>query len=77
MELETLTLPLQETDGVMKPKWGPTASFSKEKRDIGVVHAYGIGPAGYQSSWGMAENVGQLCVVSSSAVWRLQHRRCC
>jgi D-amino-acid oxidase len=28
--------------------------------EFGVVHAYGIGPAGYQSSWGMAENVGDL-----------------
>lgn len=24
---------------------------------VSVVHAYGIGPAGYQSSWGMAEEV--------------------
>ncbi|KAL7413857.1 FAD dependent oxidoreductase [Mrakia frigida] len=30
------------------------------ERTVGVVHAYGIGPAGYQASWGMAENVGDL-----------------
>lgn len=97
MELERLALPLRETDGVLKPKWGPAASLSNEKRDIGVVHAYGtsfsllsclktaaalspssrtvaeanlpsssshegIGPAGMQSSWGMADSAAQLSV---------------
>ena len=32
----------------------------ERERKVGVVHAYGIGPAGYQCSWGMAENVGDL-----------------
>lgn len=41
MELERLALPLKETDGVLKPKWGPAASLSTERRVIGVVHAYG------------------------------------
>lgn len=30
------------------------------KQMVETVHAYGIGPAGYQSSWGMAENVADL-----------------
>lgn len=38
---------------VMKTKKG-------KGKEVGVVHAYGIGPAGYQASWGMAENVGDL-----------------
>lgn len=35
-------------------------------RKIGFVHAYGIGPAGYQASWGMAGDavklVGEACL---------------
>ncbi|KAL7409162.1 FAD dependent oxidoreductase [Mrakia frigida] len=42
-----------ELEVVKVKKGGP-------ERKVGVVHAYGIGPAGYQSSWGMAENVGDL-----------------
>ncbi len=30
-----------------------------EERSVPVVHAYGIGPAGYQSSWGVAHEVAQ------------------
>lgn len=29
-------------------------------RKVGVVHAYGIGPAGYQASLGIAKEVGEL-----------------
>lgn len=31
-----------------------------ENRTGAVVHAYGIGPAGYQSSWGIAEKASEL-----------------
>ncbi|KAK4689132.1 D-amino-acid oxidase, partial [Tremellales sp. Uapishka_1] len=35
--------------------------LEKEVRDrFVVIHAYGIGPAGYQASWGMAEEACQL-----------------
>lgn len=30
------------------------------KRQVAVVHAYGIGPAGYQASWGIAERATAL-----------------
>ncbi|CED84920.1 D-aspartate oxidase [Phaffia rhodozyma] len=43
--------------------WKMTESSSlteKASRPIGLVHAYGIGPAGYQSSWGIAQNVTTL-----------------
>lgn len=34
-------------------------SVGGKKKTVPVVHAYGIGPAGYQASWGMAgEAVG-------------------
>lgn len=29
-------------------------------REGTVVHAYGLGPAGYQTSWGVAKEVGEL-----------------
>lgn len=34
-------------------KWGKDAS-------VGVIHAYGVGGAGYQSSWGIAERVAAM-----------------
>lgn len=35
-----------------------------EKRRVGtVVHAYGVGPAGYQVSWGVAKEVKELVEV--------------
>lgn len=38
-------------------------------RKVSVVHAYGIGPAGYQASLGVAKEVGELvdaCMKKSS-----------
>lgn len=41
-------------------------NFTVQGRRVAVVHAYGIGPAGYQASWGMAGDaaklVGQACL---------------
>ncbi|KZT27602.1 DAO-domain-containing protein [Neolentinus lepideus HHB14362 ss-1] len=38
----------------------PSRGSLGEKRKVKVVHAYGFGPAGYQSSWGAAEEAVQL-----------------
>jgi D-amino-acid oxidase len=29
-------------------------------KEVEVVHAYGIGPAGFQASWGMAKEASDL-----------------
>lgn len=42
---------------------GPRLEIEPKKikgRDVAVVHAYGIGPAGYQASWGMAQEAADL-----------------
>ncbi|KAG8909804.1 hypothetical protein FRC02_007574 [Tulasnella sp. 418] len=36
------------------------ASRNYQRRPLKVIHAYGIGSAGYQASWGMAEDVDKL-----------------
>lgn len=42
----------------LNPHARPSAD---EKRRVGtVVHAYGVGPAGYQVSWGVAKEVKEL-----------------
>ncbi|KAM0750306.1 nucleotide-binding domain-containing protein [Meredithblackwellia eburnea MCA 4105] len=38
---------------------GPRVEAEKVKQGT-VVHAYGIGPAGYQTSWGIGKNVSEL-----------------
>ncbi|WVQ72667.1 hypothetical protein IAR50_002226 [Cryptococcus sp. DSM 104548] len=40
----------------------PKAGKVGERRKVGVVHAYGIGSAGFQASLGMAEKVSDLAV---------------
>jgi len=52
LELEMVRLPLTNP---LKP-----LSAKQESREVPVVHCYGIGPAGYQTSWGMAEDVLNL-----------------
>ncbi|KAI0364057.1 nucleotide-binding domain-containing protein [Pilatotrama ljubarskyi] len=52
VEAEKLDLPL-------KTHW-LTEQPQGEKGTVLVVHAYGFGPAGYQMSWGAAEEVGAL-----------------
>lgn len=32
----------------------------RERKRGTVVHAYGVGPAGYQQSWGVAKDVVEL-----------------
>ncbi|KAI8990617.1 nucleotide-binding domain-containing protein [Trametes punicea] len=52
VEAEKLDLPI-------KTKW-LTDAPQGERGTVLVVHAYGFGPAGYQMSWGAAEEVGEL-----------------
>ncbi|KAI0660694.1 nucleotide-binding domain-containing protein [Cubamyces menziesii] len=52
VEAETLGVPA-------KSRW-LTDEPEGEKGTVLVVHAYGFGPAGYQMSWGAAEEVGEL-----------------
>ncbi|KAI0640029.1 nucleotide-binding domain-containing protein [Trametes polyzona] len=52
VEAERLALP-------MKCAWLSEEPLG-EKGTVLVVHAYGFGPAGYQMSWGAAEEVGAL-----------------
>lgn len=48
---------------------GPRLEAEKIAGKGTVVHAYGIGPAGYQASWGMAKEVLRLvaCAEVTSA----------
>ncbi|KAI9057755.1 nucleotide-binding domain-containing protein [Trametes sanguinea] len=52
VEAEKLDIPV-------KDKWLTEESHG-DKGTVLVVHAYGFGPAGYQMSWGAAEEVGEL-----------------
>ncbi|EIW64128.1 nucleotide-binding domain-containing protein [Trametes versicolor FP-101664 SS1] len=52
VEAEKLNLPL-------KNQW-LVEELPEEKGAVLLVHAYGFGPAGYQMSWGAAEEVGHL-----------------
>ena len=52
VEREEFTLPLPARHFV------PTSTASSQtQRKANVVHAYGFGPAGFQASWGVAEDV--------------------
>ncbi|GAA5964453.1 hypothetical protein JCM3765_006285 [Sporobolomyces pararoseus] len=53
---------LIEVGGKRESKIGVTKNPSNRggKRRATVVHAYGVGPAGYQQSWGIAEDVVAL-----------------
>ncbi|KAK0545783.1 hypothetical protein OC846_005252 [Tilletia horrida] len=53
LELSTLSIPEDVTS--------PYVKFASDaKRDVPLVHAYGLGPAGYQQSWGVANSVADL-----------------
>ncbi|KAG2751538.1 FAD dependent oxidoreductase [Suillus brevipes Sb2] len=53
VEAERISLPLVRSDG-LTPNMGDDA---EEQRDVTVIHAYGMGAAGYQRSWGVAIDV--------------------
>ncbi|KAI0094450.1 FAD dependent oxidoreductase [Irpex rosettiformis] len=57
IEAEWFKLPLQ-TDLLTKPRGSQTP------QDLLVVHAYGFGAAGYQGSWGAAEEVVDILQAS-------------
>ncbi|KAG1765085.1 hypothetical protein EDD22DRAFT_978825 [Suillus occidentalis] len=59
VELERIALPLQSTHDLV-PWNGSSASNCDREQAILIVHAYGFGPAGYQRSWGAAEEVLEL-----------------
>jgi len=40
--------------------WGQEAGQGKVVRQVAVLHAYGIGPAGFQASLGIAETAAKL-----------------
>ncbi|GAA5831055.1 hypothetical protein JCM11251_005128 [Rhodosporidiobolus azoricus] len=50
LEAERLQLPVQSN-------LAPAASKQGTKREVSIVHAYGFGPAGYQQSAGVGEDV--------------------
>lgn len=54
LEAERVILPQYSLNPFTKP------DASRERRAGTVVHAYGVGSAGYQVSWGVAKEVGQL-----------------
>ena len=54
VEREVLTLPLPARPFVPTLVVPPQGNRS---RKVHVVHAYGLGPAGFQASWGVAEDV--------------------
>ncbi|KAF8320784.1 nucleotide-binding domain-containing protein [Clavulina sp. PMI_390] len=54
VEREEITVPLQPR--AFKPR--PSAVHAGlQPRQVDVIHAYGFGPAGFQMSWGVAEDV--------------------
>ncbi|KAL5518788.1 hypothetical protein ACEPAH_471 [Sanghuangporus vaninii] len=54
VELETIQLPLKND---LVPHYG---DGSRTEREVKVIHAYGLGPAGYQGSWGVAGEVADI-----------------
>ncbi|KAG1787789.1 uncharacterized protein HD556DRAFT_1277194 [Suillus plorans] len=56
VEAERISLPLVRSDG-LAPNVGEDAG---QQQDITVIHAYGMGAAGYQRSWGVAFEVLSL-----------------
>jgi len=54
VEVEWMKLPLE---GTLVPR---PDGFIQQARTAMVIHAYGFGPAGYQESWGAAEEVVYL-----------------
>ncbi|KAG2156548.1 uncharacterized protein EDB93DRAFT_1238862 [Suillus bovinus] len=59
VELERIALPLHSTYDLILRNGGPTSERDHEQ-SILVIHAYGFGPAGFQRSWGAAEEVLEL-----------------
>ncbi|KAG1904771.1 uncharacterized protein F5891DRAFT_1257979 [Suillus fuscotomentosus] len=59
VELERIAMPLQSTHDLI-PWNGSPASGHDCGQSMLVVHAYGFGPAGFQGSWGAAEEVLEL-----------------
>ncbi|GJE89627.1 FAD-binding oxidoreductase [Phanerochaete sordida] len=53
IEAQWYTLPLES-------EFLPPPAEGAEKYDFLVIHAYGFGPAGYQGSWGAAEEVAEI-----------------
>jgi D-amino-acid oxidase len=53
VESEEVSLPLP--DSVLLPR-----SRDHTRRQVTLVHAYGLGPAGFQASWGVGEHVADL-----------------
>lgn len=72
VEKETVNLPSKTPWGVVGPLAVPLnpdgmsvddidhRPKKDEAKNLKVVHAYGFGPAGYQESWGAAEDVVRL-----------------
>lgn len=56
VEAERISLPLVRSDG-LAPNVGEDA---EQQQNITVIHAYGMGAAGYQRSWGVALEVLSL-----------------
>ncbi|KAF9518107.1 hypothetical protein BS47DRAFT_1482838 [Hydnum rufescens UP504] len=57
LEREKITVPLEQ-----KPFSPMGSNVTKDitKRTVDVIHAYGLGPTGFQASWGVAEDVVSL-----------------
>ncbi|GAA5916883.1 hypothetical protein JCM5296_000738 [Sporobolomyces johnsonii] len=53
VEMERIELPTGS-------KLSPTMDRAGTRREVTLCHAYGVGPAGYQQSWGIAEEVAEL-----------------
>jgi len=57
LERETIKMPLPARP--FQPR-GNSSSELTAPRTVDVIHAYGIGPTGFQASWGIAEDVLKL-----------------
>ncbi|BGP37327.1 D-amino acid oxidase [Rhodotorula kratochvilovae] len=64
VEVERLALPLVRGEGAHAAlalgKARGAAAGEKDKKEVTLVHAYGFSSAGYQQSWGVAEDVLKL-----------------
>ncbi|KAE8222395.1 hypothetical protein CF319_g4398 [Tilletia indica] len=59
LERSTLQIPKEAPSPFVK-------SVPGHKREMPIVHAYGLGPAGYQQSWGVAHAVADLVVEAAT-----------
>ncbi|BGP22281.1 D-amino acid oxidase [Rhodotorula toruloides] len=60
VEAERLVLPLSRARSPLSLGRGSARAGAAKEKEVTLVHAYGFSSAGYQQSWGAAEDVAEL-----------------